>query len=221
MRIIARFEKREAVRFISHLDIQRLFQRAFRRAQIPLAYSQGFNPHPLLAFATALSVGYTSEAEWLDIKTETEFSTEQFIQDVNAALPEGFCIVEALRVEDNFPSLSTIMAAAEYTLSFDEECMPPEELPKTMLAQESIFVVKKTKAGMRNVDIRPLLLDAKSVDARTIRILGRLDAAGSLNIELLLRAMLQQFDDMSFFVHRNCIYSADGSVMPIKPERLS
>ena len=68
MRIIARFEKGEAVRFVSHLDIQRTFQRAFRRANIPLAYSQGFNPHPQLSFATALSLGYTSEAEWFDVK---------------------------------------------------------------------------------------------------------------------------------------------------------
>lgn len=65
MRIIASFYKHEQVMFVSHLDMQRLFQRAFRRADLPLAYSNGFNPHPLLSFATALSVGYTSDCEYL------------------------------------------------------------------------------------------------------------------------------------------------------------
>ena len=67
MRIIASFYKHDEVRFVSHLDMQRLFQRAFRRAGLPLSYSKGFNPHPLLSFATALSVGYTSECEYFDV----------------------------------------------------------------------------------------------------------------------------------------------------------
>lgn len=221
MRIIARFEKNEAVRFVSHLDIQRLFQRAFRRAGIPLAYSQGFNPHPLLAFATALSVGYTSESEWLDIKTETEFSTEEFVRLVNSELPVGFRILEALRVDDSFPALSTVMSAAEYTLSFQNGFSLPESIVHDMLERESIIVYKKTKAGMRNVDIRPLLLDAKREDKDKLRILGRLDAAGSLNIELLMHEVLGGAENSAYFVHRNRIYSDDGKTMPIKPEKLS
>ncbi len=119
MRIIARFNKGESVRFVSHLDIQRLFQRAFRRAGIPLAYSQGFNPHPLLSFATALSVGYTSDGEWLDIKLAEPLSAEDFITAVNSALPEGFRILEAVEADDTFPSLSAVMVAAEYELRLD------------------------------------------------------------------------------------------------------
>ena len=74
MRLAVVFTKEAPVRFVSHLDLQRLFQRAFRRAKLPLAYSQGFNPHPLVAFATALSVGFTSEGEYLDLTLTEDVS---------------------------------------------------------------------------------------------------------------------------------------------------
>ena len=90
MRIAARFKKGEQVRFVSHLDVQRMFQRSFRRAGIPVAYSQGFNPHPLTSFATALSVGCSSDAEWIDVKLDRDMSLTEFSMKLNSALPNGF-----------------------------------------------------------------------------------------------------------------------------------
>ena len=78
MRIIVSFYKHEQVMFVSHLDMQRLFQRAFRRADLQLAYSNGFNPHPLLSFATALSVGYTSDCEYFDVMLSEYVSPAEF-----------------------------------------------------------------------------------------------------------------------------------------------
>ncbi len=220
MRIIARFEKTESVRFVSHLDIQRLFQRAFRRAQIPLAYSQGFNPHPLLSFATALSVGYTSEAEWLDVKLASDMDAEDFAQCVNATLPEGFRILEVCAAEDRFPTLSAIMVAADYTLQLFD---PPADLASRIetLLDAPIMVEKRTKGGMRTVDIRPMLYDYKYANG-FLRILGCLDAKGSLNIDLLMGALLKEDSAVtSYRVHRNRIFSSDGTLMPKMPERLS
>ena len=82
------------MRFVSHLDIQRLLQRAFRRADIPLSYSQGFNPHPQLSFATALSTGYTSDAEWVDVKLDKNMEAGDFLDKVNHVMPEGFALAE-------------------------------------------------------------------------------------------------------------------------------
>ena len=96
MRIIASFYKHEQVMFVSHLDMQRLFQRAFRRADLPLAYSNGFNPHPLLSFATALSVGYTSDCEYFDVMLSEYVSPAEFKRRVNAVLPQGVHIVDAV-----------------------------------------------------------------------------------------------------------------------------
>lgn len=226
MRIIARFNKEDAVRFVSHLDVQRLFQRAFRRADIPVAYSNGFNPHQQLSFATALTVGATSSGEWLDIKMANDISAEEFTERVNAALPKGFSIVECFCAEDKYPSLSAVMAAAEYsvTLRFTEEVQGSDILSSIeKLLSDSIVVLKKTKAGMKNVDIRPMVYKMELADVRgcecVLSIAGRLDAAGGLNADLLLGAfknILEQ--DFTFALHRETIYSSDGAFMPKAPE---
>ena len=109
MRIIASFYKHEQVMFVSHLDMQRLFQRAFRRADLPLAYSNGFNPHPLLSFATALSVGYTSDCEYFDVMLSEYVSPAEFKRRVNAVLPQGVHIVDAVDAGEFKASLTPLM----------------------------------------------------------------------------------------------------------------
>jgi len=226
VRIIARFKKDEGVRFVSHLDVQRLFQRAFRRADLPVAYSNGFNPHQQLSFATALTVGATSSAEWLDIKMDKAISADEFIEQVNAALPNGFSIIDAFCAEDKYPSLSAVMAAAEYTvvLSFDEK-IQVDTVRSSMdkLLSDSIIVLKKTKAGMKNVDIRPMVYKMELTGIQdkkcTIVIGGRLDAAGGLNIDLLLSAFKNILEyNFTYSLHRDTIYSIDGAFMPKAPE---
>lgn len=157
MRIIARFEKGEAVRFVSHLDIQRTFQRAFRRANIPLAYSQGFNPHPLLSFATALSLGYTSEAEWFDVKLAQDMCSDAFRDAVNAVLPGGFRILEAAAAAEGLSALTALMAAASYTIRFfPENPSFAEGIEQAFysMIQAPVYVEKRTKGGIKTVDIR-------------------------------------------------------------------
>ncbi len=229
MRIIAKFEKREEVRFISHLDVQSLFQRAFRRANLPVAYSQGFNPHSLLSFATALTVGSTSCAEWMEIKMEQEVDPQAFLERINAQLPPGIAVVEARATDEKLPTLSALMAGAEYEVFLD--FASPVELKALQKAAEelqggAIVVQKHTKAGLRKVDIRPQLyaLEVETLvnGSAALRIFGQLDVKGSLNIALLLkeyeRMLGQEFD---FRQHRREIFSADGAVMPKLPERFS
>lgn len=219
MRIIAKFEKGEAVRFTSHLDVQRLFQRAFRRAKINLAYSQGFNPHPLLSFATALAVGYTSEAEWLDVRLAAEMDIKEFIVDVNAALPKGFNLLEAIKTDDKLPALTAMMSAAEYKVIAKEIDNAKLAIAVDKLLANDIIVEKKTKAGLKSVNIRPQVFSinvAKSDADADLSILGVLNAAGSLNIELLMREVKRCSEEaFEYRVHRKCIYSNDGVVMPV------
>ena len=225
MRIIARFEKHDAVRFVSHLDIQRTFQRAFRRADVPLAYSQGFNPHPQLSFATALSLGYTSDAEWFDVKLEHYMAPETFLAAVNAALPDGFRIAEAKEAADNLPTLTALMAAAKYTVCFYlPEGFSAESLERAFndMASQAILVEKRTKGGLKTVDIRPMLLHYRFSRLagfdHILQILGIANASGSLNIDLLMGALAKHCPEgFSYRVHRNIIYSADGAAMPKLP----
>ncbi|MBQ6865648.1 MAG: DUF2344 domain-containing protein, partial [Clostridia bacterium] len=87
MRIIAALHERGRAAYLSHLDMQRTLQRALRRADMPLVYSQGFNPHPLVAFAGALSTGYESEREWFDVRLEGEIIPTDFEARLNEMPP--------------------------------------------------------------------------------------------------------------------------------------
>ena len=229
MRIIARFEKGKAVRFVSHLDIQRTFQRAFRRANIPLAYSQGFNPHPQLSFAAALALGYTSEAEWLDVKLAQAMEPASFQAAANAAVPAGFRILEVIEASENAPALTALMEAAEYTIEFQgfNLVSGPKELETAFASMVAgpIFVDKRTKGGIKTVDIRPLLLNYQfslSADGcPLLTLLGVADAKGSLNIDLLLGALRTFCAETTYTynVHRKVIYFKSGSPMPALPHK--
>jgi radical SAM-linked protein len=216
VRIIARFEKGNSARFVSHLDVQRLFQRAFRRASVPAAYSQGFNPHQVLAFATALSVGFTSSAEWLDLRLEKEIELESFVERVNAVLPNGFRVLEAVLGEDTLPALSALMCAADYTVRLGAEvnAQALDEAVHALLSGE-IVVNKKTKAGMKDIDIRPQIYRFEFQEPDKLLITGEVSAQGSLNVDLLMEALFARVNrEHPYTVHRDMLYSKDGRIMP-------
>lgn len=199
MRIIASFYKHDEVRFVSHLDMQRLFQRAFRRAGLPLSYSKGFNPHPLLSFATALSVGYTSECEYFDVFLDEKIDADEFHSRVNAVLPEGVAVTKALDAGEMKTSLTTLMRSADYfaRLDFDREVTSDElENALASLLTGEIIVEKKTKGGMKDVDIRPLLISVNLIDcsegSAILYIKGKLTAEGGLPLELLFGAISEK-----------------------------
>lgn len=193
MRMLAVFTKGPEVRFVSHLDLQRLFQRAFRRAKLPLAYSQGFNPHPLVSFATALSVGMTSRGEYLDVTLTREMTPEEFISAVSAELPKGVEIVRAADMGESRKSLTSAMRSARYVsrVRFSEPVSRDalEAACRDLLSNE-IVVMKKTKGGIKPTDIRPMVreLCVESADGASavISLCGVLSAEGGLNPDMLL-----------------------------------
>lgn len=193
MRMLAVFTKGPEVRFVSHLDIQRLFQRAFRRAKLPLAYSQGFNPHPLVSFATALSVGMTSRGEYLDVTLAEYMSPQEFTERVNRELPGGVEVTEALDMGESRRSLTSAMRSAVYAsrVRFDSPVDPDAlgNAVKELLSKE-IVVMKKTKGGVKPTDIHPMVRALEVISAEGVsavfRIEGVLSAEGGLNPEMLL-----------------------------------
>lgn len=199
MRVIASFSKLDEVRFVSHLDMQRLFQRAFRRAGLPLAYSQGFNPHPLLSFATALSVGYTSDCEYFDITLSEPIPTDEFVSRVNNILPAGVMIIDAVDAGDFKSSLTPLMRSADYSVKmrFERDVSKHElhEAAEALLGGD-ILVDKKTKGGIKSVDIRPMLISLAVLEAdgasANLDISGKLTAEGGLPLELLFGALYEK-----------------------------
>ena len=196
MRLAVRFTKGAPVRFVSHLDVQRLFQRAFRRAKLPLAYSQGFNPHPLVSFATALSVGMISMGEYLDVTLTEYMPPESFIDAVSTVLPKGIEIVEAFDMGESRKSLTSAMRSASYMASVRFEKAVDSDSVKSALNEllsGEIVVMKKTKGGSKPTDIRPMVIsvDVCEVEGQRaeIKLNGVLSAEGGLNPDMFLKEL--------------------------------
>ncbi|MCI7778848.1 MAG: TIGR03936 family radical SAM-associated protein, partial [Clostridiales bacterium] len=153
----------------------------------------------LLSFATALSVGYTSECEYFDVFLDEKIDADEFRSRVNAVLPEGVAVTKAVDAGEMKASLTTLMRSADYfaRLDFDRE-VTSEELENALasLLTGEIIVEKKTKGGMKDVDIRPLLISVNLIDcsegSAILYIKGKLTAEGGLPLELLFGAISEK-----------------------------
>ncbi len=164
MRILAVFEKAERIRHIGHLDIQRSVQRGLRRSGLPVAYSNGFNPHILVTFASALSTGACGEREIMDVTMAEEVSAEEFLCKMNRAMPPEMQLSEARAVDQKHPALMASLKAAEYDLLVRD----PEQARKLadaipeMMEKETVTAMRKTKTALRECDIKPLIYEPRS-----------------------------------------------------------
>ena len=223
MRIIAAFQKDKGISYTSHLDVQRTLQRAFRRANLPLAYTKGFNPHPKLSFATALATGFSSAGEWIDVELEQDVSPEYFIARANAAVPSGMRFVTAFVADDTIDTLSKLLCSARYTISlFWENPVSKEQIEaalKQLLNEKEVIVQKKTKSGIRPTDIRPEILEAFVLDDSDapvqIELLGSLTVSGGLRVETFLNALYDRLGVTGFAtVHRTAMYFTGTDRLP-------
>ncbi len=151
MRIRVKFRKYGAMKFIGHLDMMRYFQRAIRRAQIDIAYSEGFHPHPLMSFAAPLGVGITSDGEYFDISVH---STEGSLTRLNEAMAEGVEVTSYRRLSDSDKKAMSAVAAADYELTFRENYEVPQidyeaALVSFFEERDEILITKKTKVKKR------------------------------------------------------------------------
>ena len=219
MRIIAAFQKNKEISYTSHLDVQRTLQRAFRRANLPLAYSKGFNPHPKLSFATALATGYTSDGEWFEVELDRPIEPQAFIERVNPALPDGMRVVEAFEADDSIDTLSKLIRAARYelTVHFDGAVAQQDvrNALDSIMGSEPVIVDKKTKSGIKPTDIRPDILEASvkevSDTSATLLVVGTLTAAGGLRAETFVRALFDRLHLNGFFTAHRISLCFEGS----------
>ena len=159
--MMAVFEKSERLRHIGHLDIQRAVMRALRRSGLPVSYSKGFNPHILLTFASALSTGAAGRKEIMDVQLDRDVTPEEFVSAMNGAMPPDMQLSFAKVIDDKHIALMAQVQAADYTITILDDASAEKmvaALP-AFLAQESIITMRKTKSGMKETDIRPLLLE--------------------------------------------------------------
>ncbi|MCM1529637.1 MAG: TIGR03936 family radical SAM-associated protein [Alistipes sp.] len=152
-RLRAVFEKTGRAKYISHLDLNRCMLRIFRRSKLPVWYTEGFNPHPYYSFALALSLGFESSCEIMDFNiTDDGMPAEEIRDRLNAVMPEGMRIVSVA------PQVKKITAIARAEFCFSLASDRAEELHcavQELLAAPEICVEKKTKKGIKTVDIKP------------------------------------------------------------------
>jgi radical SAM-linked protein len=155
------FAKGGDLRFISHLDLKVVWERALRRAWVPLAYSQGYNPQAKLQLASGLPLGYTGAAEVMDVMLTESMSPEEFVNRVDPALPEGLNIVAVEEAPTESPSLQSALHQAMYRIIL-ETPLPADELTtriNSLLASDHLEQQRIRKGRTETFDLRPLVDD--------------------------------------------------------------
>ena len=178
MRIRITFVKQGALRYTGHLDLHKLWERAARRAELPLAYSQGFHPQPKMNMAAALPLGFSSRCEVMDMKLEHDISLSDLPTRLNRTLPAGLQVVDVEQVDERAPALQTQVASAEYEVTLTESVDGSELKRKvdSMIESESIPRERRGKT----YDLRPLIeaLDLLRDDKIFMRLAAREGATG-------------------------------------------
>lgn len=153
------FARGEEVKYLSHLDMMRLWERALRRAGVPLAYSQGYSPHPKISIASPLPIGVTSEGELMDIWLRKRVSPYSFSKAVSAQLPSGIDLVGVSQVALSLPSLQSQVRKAEYRvcLTSEKQRSDLEESFSHFLSQKEFQWQHRREGELRRYDLRPLV----------------------------------------------------------------
>lgn len=163
MKARVKFSKHGVMRFIGHLDIMRYFQKAIRRAGLPIVFTEGFSPHMVMSFASPLGVGLESEGEYMDIELSESVSTREALKRLNSVMAEGIRVLDFRKIQDEKSSNAmALVQAADYRIAFRKGYEPKldwKEKLKAFLDQDSILVLKKTKKSEKETDIRPLIHD--------------------------------------------------------------
>jgi len=176
------FAKTPAMRYTGHLDLHRAWERTFRRAGLPLAYSEGFNPHPRLNLASALPLGFTGACEVIDAWLEQDLPLPDIQAALQCALPPGLQVTQIETVDLRLPALQTELEASEYSITFLEPC--PELADRVQALLSALSLPRQRRE--RDYDLRPLILDIQILPMGASH---PLDGSGQpqLNLRLVAR----------------------------------
>ena len=196
-----KFTKGSEVKYISHLDLMRTFMRAVRRANIPIAYSGGFNPHPEMSFGAPLSVGVISLAEYVDIALAKEVPLQEIIDGLNQSMPVGIKVLGAIELPERFKSAMALITHAKYGVKINLGNIDEVDLREKIISfinQESILAKKKQPKKnfqMKTVEIRPMILEMNFLDCKEgicyFDCLLQSGSKANLNPEILMNAFVE------------------------------
>ena len=208
MKARIKFRKNGVMKFIGHLDIMRYFQKAIRRAEIPIAFTSGYSPHMIISFANPLGVGLTSDGEYFDIELTESIASKEAVRRLNEQMVDGMEIVSFVQIPDDKKSKGmSIVAGADYLSSVKNGSLPEDlaEKLEAFYAQNEICVVKKTKKSEKEVDIRPMIY---KLECRDGKIYMRVAAGSVQNLkpelvtEAFVRYLGMDAEEVTFTHHR-------------------
>lgn len=188
MRLILHFTKLGPMRFVSHLDCQRLWQTMFRIAGIRVEKTKGYNPHPRIRFALPLATGFQSENELLEVFLEQEAELKQVISAVNRIAPQGLKIVAATQVATDFPKITAVVAALEYRISFFDW--------QPSLGPFAIDAIRGAE-----------FLLSLETEEESLKMLAKVDNQRTLRPDDLVRQLYHEIGLENFLVTRTGIFS--------------
>lgn len=245
MDVRVRFTKYGPIKYVGHLDLMRYFQKALRRSGLPLSFTKGFSPHPILSFASPLGVGITSEGEYMDFSLDQDVPVSEISEKLNAQEAYG---VEILSVTERKSTKKAMaeLAAASYLVYFKKDSYEAGYLrslvEEKITNASSLVVTKKTKKSERQVDLLPLIHEIEVLDSFPLEkrnhfipdweqngfLLSETDPAiymkvcarssDNLKPELLMGALLDvPFDLTTLGVHRIDMYAENeaGELIPL------
>lgn len=225
MKARIKFKKYGALRFIGHLDVMRYFQKVMRRAQIPIAFTEGYSPHMIMSFASPLGIGLTSEGEYFDIELTEPIESEKAVRQMNGVGVDGIEVISFRQIaEEKKATGMAIVAAADYLVGLRKGQFPDNlsELIEAFIGQEQIEVLKQTKRSEKVVDIRPMIYHMEVKEDGTkhfeeltdVRVIAFQLAAGSvenLKPDLVMSAFLKSAGigdmDVTCAYHRMEMYA--------------
>ena len=221
MKIRIKFRKWGSMKFIGHLDMMRYFQKVMRRADVDIRYSEGFSPHQIMSFAAPLGVGITSDGEYLDIEVHSTKSSKEMIDDLNATMVDGVDIVGYVALPESAKPAMSIVAAADYVLSYKEGYEVPftveewkKHIEELFTSQKSFTIIKKTKKSEREVDLKPLVyaFDVIVVDEKPAFYINvSTGSVDNIKPELLLSSVYEklglEYNDAAIAIHRKDVYA--------------
>ena len=223
-----KYAKGPEVRFVSHLDLMRLFQRAVRRAGLPIGYSQGFNPHQLMSFGNPLSLGMTSIGEYCDLEFDREMDEALIVEKFRAVMNDGIDIIRATRLSQEAQSAMADLCACEYEAVFDKNVTPEmvKNNLRSFLDQKEIVVMKKTKSATKPTDIREDIYNIEDISDENDAKIRLTLAAGSirslradLTVKTFCEYMGAEFDKYKIVFRRTEMYRmVNDKFLPLDKE---
>jgi radical SAM-linked protein len=197
MRYWIKFTKLDKQKYISHRDMHKAINRIITRAKLPVAFSQGFNPHQKISFSSPLELGIASKAEYLDLELTNELNVSEILFELNNVSPIGFEFLQAQTLVTGAPKLMAWIELAKYTAEIDDERKVLETI-EDLLKRTEIMVEKRSKRKLRMINIRSFIHEIKLYDGK-LDVILQTGQKGNLKVSQFIEIFNEYSDkELSF-----------------------